>query len=122
MVGTRREMLLLQMAQRGLNLDPEKAVLVMVPLTIAVAAIHLGYTGAEPLAGVASLLVLGAMLVFSLVAQPWWGTGLLMGLAQVAGAQVGARLAVRVGAKVIRPLLVVVSLALWRWFRRKRWI
>ena len=55
---------------------------------------------------------LGAMLVFSLVAQPWWGTGLLMGLAQVAGAQVGARLAVRVGARVIRPLLVVVSLAL----------
>ena len=55
---------------------------------------------------------LGAMMVFSLVAQPWWGTGLLMGLAQVAGAQVGARLAVRVGARMIRPLLVVVSLAL----------
>ena len=36
-----------------------------VMLTIAVAAIHLGYTGAEPLAGVASLLVLGAMLVFA---------------------------------------------------------
>jgi hypothetical protein len=34
-------------------------------LVIAVAAIHLGYTAAEPLAGVASLIVLGAMLLFA---------------------------------------------------------
>jgi hypothetical protein len=34
-------------------------------LVIAVAAIHLGYTAAEPLAGVASLMVLGAMLLFA---------------------------------------------------------
>ena len=34
-------------------------------LTIAVAAIHLGYTAADPLAGIASLLVLAAMLLFA---------------------------------------------------------
>jgi peptidoglycan/LPS O-acetylase OafA/YrhL len=34
-------------------------------LVIAVAAIHLGYTAAEPLAGVASLMVLGAILLFA---------------------------------------------------------
>ncbi|WP_210529494.1 TSUP family transporter [Rubellimicrobium arenae] len=54
----------------------------------------------------------GSMLVFALVAQPWWLVGLCMGAAQFAGAQVGARLAVRVGARMIRPLLVVVSVAL----------
>jgi len=55
---------------------------------------------------------LGALAVFALVAQPWWGLGLAMALAQVAGATLGARLALRVGARVIRPLLVAVSLAL----------
>lgn len=55
---------------------------------------------------------IGAMAVFALVASPWWLTGLCMGAAQFAGAQLGARLAVRVGARLIRPLLVVTSLAL----------
>jgi uncharacterized membrane protein YfcA len=35
-----------------------------------------------------------------------------MGLAQFAGARLGASLAMRVGARLIRPLLVVVCLAL----------
>jgi len=34
-------------------------------LTVAVAAIHLGYHAADPVAGIASLLVLGAMLLFA---------------------------------------------------------
>src|SRR5215217_1034906 len=34
-------------------------------LTIAVAGIHLGYEAFDPLAGIASLLVLGSMLVFA---------------------------------------------------------
>jgi len=34
-------------------------------LTIAVAAIHLGYEAADPIAGVASLILLGAMLMFA---------------------------------------------------------
>ena len=36
-----------------------------VALTVAVAAIHLGYTAADPLAGIASLMVLAAMLMFA---------------------------------------------------------
>jgi hypothetical protein len=35
-----------------------------------------------------------------------------MGLAQVAGARIGSRVAMRVGARVIKPLLVVTSTAL----------
>ena len=34
-------------------------------LTIAVAAIHLGYTAADPVAGISSLIVLAAMLMFA---------------------------------------------------------
>ena len=34
-------------------------------LTIAVAAIHLGYTAADPIAAIASLVVLAAMLLFA---------------------------------------------------------
>jgi uncharacterized membrane protein YfcA len=54
----------------------------------------------------------GAMAVFAVVAEPWWIAGLVMGLAQAAGAQIGARAAVRVGARLIRPLLVITSVAM----------
>ena len=55
---------------------------------------------------------IGAMAVFALVAPVWWSVGPCMGAAQFAGAQLGSRLAVRVGARLIRPLLVTVSVAL----------
>lgn len=54
----------------------------------------------------------GALLVFAPGGAVWWGTGLAMALAEVAGALVGARLAMRAGARLIRPLLVVVSSAM----------
>lgn len=50
---------------------------------------------------------LGGLLIYALVASPWWITGLLMGFAQMAGAYVGARMAMRIGSKLIKPLLVV---------------
>jgi hypothetical protein len=36
-------------------------------LTVAVAAIHMGYTGADPVAAVSSLVVLGAMVLFGIL-------------------------------------------------------
>lgn len=54
----------------------------------------------------------GGMLAFAVVAKPWWITGLLMGLAQMAGAWVGSKLAMRVGSKVIKPVLVIASTSL----------
>ncbi len=41
-----------------------------------------------------------------------WKVGLMMGIAQFLGARLGAGMAIRVGAKLIKPLLVVVCLAL----------
>jgi hypothetical protein len=55
---------------------------------------------------------LGSLLVFIPSGALWWGVGLAMALAQVAGATLGARLAMRIGARLIRPLLVVTSTAM----------
>lgn len=52
---------------------------------------------------------LGGLLAFAVAGAPWWLTGLAMGAAQVAGARIGSRLAMRVGARVIKPLLVTTS-------------
>jgi hypothetical protein len=54
----------------------------------------------------------GALLAFAFVATPWWVTGLAMGAAQIAGARAGAALAQKQGAKLIKPLLILTSVAL----------
>ena len=55
---------------------------------------------------------LGGLTAFALVGQPLWLLGAAMALAQVAGAMLGARLAMRSGARVIKPLLVLTSTGL----------
>lgn len=54
----------------------------------------------------------GSLLVFVFSGATWWAVGLSMALAQIAGAYVGARLAMRIGARLIKPLLVVTSTAM----------
>jgi uncharacterized protein len=58
---------------------------------------------------------------FAALGHMWWGLGLLMALANMVGAWIGSHLALRHGARLIRPLLVLVSLGLgaklvWGWF------
>lgn len=55
---------------------------------------------------------LGALGVFVFSGAVWWGMGAAMAVAQICGAALGARLAVRVGARLIRPLLVATSVLL----------
>lgn len=55
---------------------------------------------------------LGGLVAFAMVGQPLWLLGLVMAAAQVGGAMVGSRVAMRSGARVIKPLLVVTSTAL----------
>lgn len=55
---------------------------------------------------------LGAFIVFVFSGAILWKLGLMMGLCQFLGAQVGSRLAMRNGAKIIKPLLVFTCLAL----------
>lgn len=54
----------------------------------------------------------GGLAAFALTGQPLWLLGLIMGPAQMLGAALGSRMAVRKGARLIKPLLVVTSTAL----------
>lgn len=54
----------------------------------------------------------GSLVVFAYGGHTLWVLGLAMAVTQIAGAAVGARLAMRVGVGLIRPLLVVVCLVL----------
>jgi uncharacterized membrane protein YfcA len=55
---------------------------------------------------------IGAFAVFALSGVIHWKAGLVMGIGQFLGAQAGSRLAMRSGANVIRPLLVIGCVAL----------
>ncbi len=55
---------------------------------------------------------IGSLLVFIPSGATWWGVGLAMAVGQIVGAWLGARVAMRVGARLIKPLLVVVSTAM----------
>lgn len=55
---------------------------------------------------------IGGLTAFALTGNPLWMLGLLMGVGQMAGAWLGSRLAMRIGARVIKPLLVITSTAL----------
>lgn len=53
---------------------------------------------------------LGALALFLASGKIYWTVGLLLGLAAFAGAQIGARAALRRGARLIKPLVVTVSI------------
>ena len=52
---------------------------------------------------------IGSLAVFATTGATWWVTGFAMAVGQVAGAALGARLAMRIGAGLIKPLLVITS-------------
>lgn len=55
---------------------------------------------------------IAAVIVLIIGGKVLWALGLLMAVSSIAGGQVGAHLAMRVGGKAIRPLLVTMSLLL----------
>jgi len=55
---------------------------------------------------------IGAFAVFALSGVIVWKVGLAMGAGQFLGAQAGSHLAMKNGAKIIRPLLVITCIAL----------
>lgn len=54
----------------------------------------------------------GGFIIFAWAGAVMWKIGLIMGAAQFAGAQLGARAAIAGGARIIRPLLVIVCIAM----------
>ncbi|KQV34667.1 MULTISPECIES: TSUP family transporter [unclassified Rhizobium] len=55
---------------------------------------------------------IGAFAVFVAYGVMLWKVGIIMGVGQFAGAQLGSRFAMKAGARLIKPLLVISSLAL----------
>lgn len=55
---------------------------------------------------------IASLLIFAAAGDVVWQVGLPMGVAQAAGAWTGSHLVIRHGSRLIRPLLVVVSLAI----------
>ncbi|MDH6232685.1 putative membrane protein YfcA [Mesorhizobium soli] len=55
---------------------------------------------------------IGAFIAFAFVGVISWKVGIVMGVAQFLGARLGAHMAIRNGAKLIKPLLVVTCIAL----------
>jgi cytochrome c-type biogenesis protein CcmF len=55
---------------------------------------------------------LASLLIFAFSGKVVWIIGLAMGLGQFVGAQLGSRLAMRHGARLVRPLLVLVCIAM----------
>ncbi|MCP5135274.1 MAG: TSUP family transporter [Gammaproteobacteria bacterium] len=55
---------------------------------------------------------LAAMILFAVGGHTVWALGLIMGIAQIAGAWIGSHLVLRHGASLVRPALVTVSVIL----------
>lgn len=55
---------------------------------------------------------IASLIFFALAGEVVWQIGLPMGIAQMAGAWIGSHLVIRHGTALIRPLLVIVSLAI----------
>jgi uncharacterized protein len=55
---------------------------------------------------------IASLLVFAFSGKIIWLVGLTMGVAQFIGAQLGSHMAMKQGAKIIRPLLVIVCCAM----------
>ena len=53
-----------------------------------------------------------AFIIFAIQGYVIWELGLIMAVAQIAGANLGSRFAISNGEKVVRPVLVVVSILL----------
>ena len=53
-----------------------------------------------------------AFIIFALQGYVIWYLGLVMAVAQIAGAFTGSKFAIKNGEKVVRPVLVIVSILL----------
>lgn len=53
-----------------------------------------------------------SVIIFSLGGKMLWVTGLLMGVGQIFGGYVGSHLVIKNGAKLVRPALILVSVAI----------
>lgn len=79
---------------------------------------YLCFMGMNLLSATAHTKVLNAtsnvasLIIFSFTGHILWSIGIIMGLGQWLGAQVGSRLAIKNGSKIIRPMVILMCLAI----------
>lgn len=81
-------------------------------------AVFVGLAGASAIAATAQTKLLnfasniGGFVLFAAIGAIAWKIGLVMALGQLIGGRIGARLAIQNGERIIRPLLVIMCLAM----------
>ncbi|MEU1884709.1 TSUP family transporter [Micromonospora sp. WMMD987] len=91
-------------------IGPGTGTFLVVAFTVVVGADFLGASAMAKVVNAGTNL--GALVVFAATGHVWWWLGLAMAVCNVAGAAVGARLALRRGAGFVRVVLLVVVVAL----------
>ncbi|SCG40915.1 hypothetical protein GA0070623_0724 [Micromonospora rifamycinica] len=91
-------------------IGPGTGTFLVVAFTVLVGADFLGGSAMAKVVNAGTNL--GALVVFAATGHVWWWLGLAMAVCNVAGAAVGARLALRRGAGFVRVVLLVVVAAL----------
>jgi len=78
------------------------------------AIIYLGYGMTQSIASTKILNFssnFAALILFSIGGHVWWQLGLILGIAQAFGAWLGSKMAIKHGSKLIKPIIVIVSIA-----------
>ena len=82
-------------------------------MLVLVASLGYAFITASAIAKVVNVSTnLGALIVFGMHGAIIWQIGLALGAANVAGAVVGARLAIRGGSTIVRKVFLIVTIAL----------
>jgi uncharacterized membrane protein YfcA len=82
-------------------------------ILILVASLGYAFITASAIAKVVNVATnVGAILVFGLHGAVIWQIGIIMGIANISGAVVGARLAIKGGSTLIRKVFLLVTIAL----------
>ena len=82
-------------------------------MLILVASLGYAFITASAIAKVVNVSTnIGAILVFGIHGAVLWQLGLLLGVANVTGAVIGSRLAIRGGSNLVRKVFLLVTVAL----------
>ena len=82
-------------------------------MLVLVASLGYAFITASAIAKVVNVSTnLGALVIFGIHGAIIWQIGLALGVANVAGAIIGSRLAIRGGSKLVRRVFLLVTIAL----------
>ena len=82
-------------------------------MLILVASLGYAFITASAIAKVVNVATnVGAILVFGIHGAVIWQIGIIMGVANITGAVIGSRLAIKGGSTLVRKVFLIVTIAL----------